>query len=101
MKIAKTNPLGAVTRDCEMTKRSQKDQANAGVREYRGCSTTGREARPALISPSRFSHRSDRENRAGQLLSQKRAREATNNAALRDLKSAKTNPLFGIAEKWS
>ncbi len=40
-------------------------------------STTGRAARPALISPSRFSLRSHRENRAGQLLSQTRAREAT------------------------
>ena len=47
-------------------------------RESWWCSTTvGRGRPPALISPSRFSHRSHRENRAGQLLSQKKAREAT------------------------
>ena len=38
-----------------LTKRSQIDQADAGVREYRWCSTAGREARPALIRPSRRS----------------------------------------------
>jgi len=64
-----------------ITKRSKKHPENAGVRKYRWCSTTGREARPALISPSRFSHRSHGENRAGQLLSQKRAREATDQGA--------------------
>ena len=74
--IAKTNPLGPLAM-MRMTKRSQKHQANAGLRENRWGSTTGREARPALIRPSRFSHRSLRENRAGQLLSQKKAREAT------------------------
>ncbi len=37
----------------------------------------GREARPALIRPSWFSHRSHHENRAGQLPWQKKAREAT------------------------
>ena len=41
-------------------------------------STTGGRGRPpALISPSRFSLAAHSENRAGQLLSQNRAREAT------------------------
>ena len=43
-----------------LTKRSQIDQADAGVREYRWCSTTGREARPALIRPSRRSQDKER-----------------------------------------
>src|ERR1035441_1807605 len=53
-------------------------QKSGNVSEEPWCSTTGGRGRPpALISPSRFSHRSRSENRAGQLLSQKRAREAT------------------------
>src|ERR1019366_349896 len=53
-------------------------QKSGNVSEEPWCSTTGGRGRPpALISPSRFSHRSPSENRAGQLLSQKRAREAT------------------------
>ena len=48
-------------------------------------STTGRGARSAPISPAWFSRRSHRENRAGQLLSQKKASEATRG-------SAKTKP---------
>jgi hypothetical protein len=66
--------------DVEQQKRENKPTLSAELlRFFRGRwhSTTGREARPALIRPSRFSHRSHRENRAGQLLSQKKAREAT------------------------
>ena len=39
----------------EITKRRQKHQANAGVWENRWCSTTGREARPALTRASQLS----------------------------------------------
>ncbi len=63
---------------------------NCSVFGEAGGSPPGREARPALISPSRLSHRSDRENPAGQLLSQKRARAATKE------KDAKTNPLSSM-----
>jgi len=77
VKSAKTNPLYAW---------------NCGVFGEAGDTPPGREARPALISPSRFSHRSDGENRAGQLLSRKKAREAT------EEEDAKTNPLRASRE---
>ena len=58
---------------------------------YRGisCIFRGRRGFPALIRPSRFSHRSHRENRAVHLLSP--AREGTPKESAR--KIAKTNPL--------
>ena len=48
-----------------LTKRSQIDQADAGVREYRWCSTAGREARPVCRPVARHAGRKTEERQRG------------------------------------